>query len=445
MGRHIHRSKRKILSATAWRIRFALWGGAVVVGLLATVFAVASEHAESIFSAATEERPWLALIITPAGLMLVSWLTLRFFPGSQGSGIPQTLVALEVGARDRLREQVLTVRIAVGKIFLTLLGLCSGASIGREGPTVHIGAAMMLSMGKWVRFPPHYMERSLILAGGAAGISAAFNTPLAGIVFAIEEISRSFEEKTSGVVLTAVILAGVTALIVLGNYNYFGSISASLDSGADWIAVPLCGIAGGLLGGLFSQGLLWGARVLAPIYRSRPLMVAGLCGLALAIIGLASGSLAYGTGYEEAKQIIAAGAPIDAGYPFYKILASIASYLSGIPGGIFAPSLATGAGLGADIATFLPDISVSVVIILTMVGYFTGVVQTPITAFVIVMEMTDNHDLLLPLMATAFIAEGVSRLVCPTPIYRALARAFLSNYAVVSTRSPATGEKSTRD
>jgi H+/Cl- antiporter ClcA len=108
-----------------------------------------------------------------------------------------------------------------------------------------------------------------------------------------------------------------------------------------------------------------------------------------------------------------------------KMLATLFSYLSGIPGGIFAPSLATGAGLGAQIAGWLPNLPVSAVIILGMVGYFTGVVQTPITAFVIVMEMTDNQDLLLPLMATAFVAYVTSRLVCPKPIYRVLALGFL--------------------
>lgn len=426
MARRLSLSKWKILSPTAWKIRIALWGGAVLVGLAATLFAFAAEKADHFFSSMAHSNPLLTAAISPLGLMLIAWMTRRYFPGSQGSGIPQTLATMEVRTRDRLREHILSIRVAVGKIILTVLGLFSGASIGREGPTVHIGAAIMFNMGRWVRFPPHYMERALILGGGAAGISAAFNTPLAGVVFAIEEISRSFEERTNGIVLTAVVFAGITALAIQGNYNYFGHSTATFTGWQDWLAIPICGAVGGLFGGLFSQSLVFGSQRLAPLYRRHPVRVAGLCGLAVGAIGLLSAGTSYGTGYVEATSIISDGVMTDPLYPLYKMGATVASYLSGIPGGIFAPSLSVGAGLGADMSHMLPGTSASLVIILCMVGYFTGVVQTPITAFVIVMEMTDNHGLILPLMATAFIAKGVSSLVCPRPIYRVLATTFLS-------------------
>jgi H+/Cl- antiporter ClcA len=150
-----------------------------------------------------------------------------------------------------------------------------------------------------------------------------------------------------------------------------------------------------------------------------------LCGLAVAIAGILSGGTVYGTGYPEAQAVITATGEVDKAFPFLKMLATVASYFSGIPGGIFAPSLATGAGLGSVVAGLFSGPTVQAIVILTMVAYFTGVVQTPITAFVIVMEMTDNHTMLLPLMATAFIAYGASRLVCHEPIYRSLAQGFL--------------------
>lgn len=425
MRRRLLRSKHKLLSPVAWKARLALWGGALLVGLAAAAFAISSEHANGLFLAIIGVSPWLALVVCPLGLMAAVGLTRRFFPGAEGSGIPQTLAALEVQPGEGLRSAVLSMRIAVGKILIALLGLCAGASIGREGPTVHIGAAIMFTMGRVVRFPPHYMERALIMAGGAAGVAAAFNTPLAGVVFAIEEIARSFEERTNGIVLTAVIFAGLTAVVLLGNYNYFGSTGASLEDVGDWLVVPVCAVVGGFLGGAFSQALISGSRRLASFYRAHPMWLAGACGLVVAGVGLLSGDLTYGTGYHEAKHAITTGEALSPAYPFLKMAATIASYLSGIPGGIFAPSLATGAGLGADLAGWFPDTPAGAVIILGMVGYFTGVVQTPITAFVIVMEMTDNQGMLLPLMATAFIADGVSKIICPEPIYRVLARSFL--------------------
>jgi len=431
-----------LTSRNAWQIRLALWGGALGVGLAATLFAIAADHANGLFFDGVTDMPWLAFIVCPGGLMLVSWLTRTRFPGTQGSGIPQTLAALEARRNQGLRSKMLSLRIAFGKMLLTLLGLLSGASIGREGPTVHVGASIMFALGRRVRVPPHYLERALILGGGAAGVAAAFNTPIAGVVFAIEELSRSFEEKTNGIVLTAVILAGITAQVVLGNYNYFGTSTAVMAGWQDWFAIPVCGVAGGLLGGLFSQILITGTERIAPLRLRHPMRVAAGCGLAIAAAGFASGNLSYGTGYAEAREIISSGEAISAGYPFYKFFATVASYLSGIPGGIFAPSLASGAGVGADLALLFPQLSPQVFIMLGMVGYFAGVVQTPLTGFIIVMEMTDDHSLLLPLMATSFIAFGVSRLVCKKPIYVALARAFLAPPAAESEKAASQQEDS---
>jgi H+/Cl- antiporter ClcA len=352
----------------------------------------------------------------------LAWATINLFPGSQGSGIPQAIASLV----SKRKGVVLSLRIAVGKILLTLSGLAVGASIGREGPSVHIGASIMYSLGHLARFPAHYMERGLILAGGAAGISAAFNTPLAGIVFAIEEMSKSFEQHTSGIVTIAVVIAGVTALATLGPYHYFGTSNASMDLAADWLAVPVCGVIGGLLGGLFATSLIQGSRRLAPVARRYPYLLALACGLAVAGVGYLSGYASSGTGYETAKAIITQKADWSPIYPLTKFASTLASYLSGIPGGIFAPSLATGAGVGADLGHWLPVAPMSVMILLGMVGYFAGVVQSPLTAFVIVMEMTNNQDMLFALITTSFIAYGVSHLVCPQPIYHALSHAFLS-------------------
>jgi H+/Cl- antiporter ClcA len=159
-----------------------------------------------------------------------------------------------------------------------------------------------------------------------------------------------------------------------------------------------------------------------------------LCGISVAVLGILSGGTAHGTGYLEARQIVScAGVDTctetsDFGlmYPLYKILATMATYLTTIPGGLFAPSLASGAGLGADLATLFPADMASTIVILGMIGYFTGVVQTPITAFVIVMEMTDNQELVLAMMATALIASGTSKLICKKPIYEALAENLLA-------------------
>lgn len=429
MSRTLSQAKQhalSLLSPNQWKARLVFWGGAVLVGLVSALFALGSEHASQLFMRLNDHSPYWALLVTPLGLTAIAWLTRRYFPGSQGSGIPQAIAALQMSAEmHHLRHTLLSIRIAVGKVLLTLLGLLCGASIGREGPTVHIGAAIMYAVGHRAHFPRHYLDHSLIVAGGAAGIAAAFNTPLAGIVFAIEEMARSFQERTSGIMLTAVVLAGITALAVLGNYTYFGSTDATLELGGNWFIIPLIGVVGGLLGGGFARLLVSGTQWLGPHLQRHPFLIPALCGLAVATLGLLSGGSAYGTGYAEAKAAITGEGSIDVTYPFYKILATLASYFSGIPGGIFAPSLATGAGFGAIAAELISGPTAQAIVILTMVAYFTGVVQTPITAFVIVMEMTNNHTMLLPLMAASFIAYGSSKLICHEPIYRTLAFGFL--------------------
>ncbi|MGA0129181.1 MAG: chloride channel protein [Burkholderiales bacterium] len=424
----IRRGRHVWLNPRLWMRRVTLWLGAILVGVAAIAFAKSAEYANSLHQRMVDASPLLPFIVGPLGLASVVWLTRRFFAGSQGSGIPQTIAVLGMeNVKDK--DSYLSLRTAIGKFGLTVLGLLSGASVGREGPTVQIGASIMHVLGKFTRFSRVEMQRGLILAGGAAGVSAAFNTPLAGIVFAIEEMSRNFESKTSGTVLTAVIVSGIVSLWWLGDYTYFGSTSAVLYGSTAWVPVLLCGIICGLLGGLFSQLLIVVSKGLpgkiGRFAKSRPVLFAACCGFLLALLGVASGGVTYGTGYHEARAILEGTANVPETFGLLKLLATLISYVSGIPGGVFAPSLSVGAGLGHNLAALTPYAPIGAVVVLGMVAYFSGVVQAPVTAFVIVMEMTDNHDMIVPLMAASLLAAGTSKIVCRKPLYRALADQFL--------------------
>jgi H+/Cl- antiporter ClcA len=423
------RNRLFLLSARVWLVRMTFWLGAVAVGLAASLFAIGADKSQAVFNHLLGYSRWLPLLLTPLTMASVVWITRRYFSGAEGSGIPQVIAMLKLPDTG-VRRRVLSLRLALGKMGLTWLALCGGASVGREGPTVQIGAAILYSIGRWIRLPRQLSEHSLIIAGGAAGVAAAFNTPLAGIVFAIEEMARSFEEKTSGTLLTAVIVAGLAAMAVLGNYNYFGHTGAALPaSTASWGLVFVAGVLGGIAGGIFSRILLHVNThglpgVIGRMMRSHPVGFAALCGLVLALLGLASGNHVFGSGYPEARHLIEAKAELPAEYGVLKLLATLVSFLSGIPGGLFAPSLSVGAGLGANLAPLFPGLDVSAVIVIGMVAYFAAVVQAPITAFVIVMEMIDNQDMMVPLMAAALIASTVSRLICRTPLYKGLALNF---------------------
>jgi H+/Cl- antiporter ClcA len=413
----------RLLSRRYWRTRLVFWGGAVAVGLVSVVFAKAANTAQDFFQHILI-NPWLALALTPLGFMLSAWLARAVFPGAQGSGIPQAIAA-RTSNDPTLRERLLSLRLAFGKILLTLLGLASGASIGREGPTVQVGAAIMLATAR-VGGPG--LEKGLILAGSAAGVAAAFNTPLAGIVFAIEEMSREYEQRTSGLVLISVILAGLASLGLVGNYDYFGSSSAMLRVTIDWLAPLFCGVICGIAGALFARLIIAGTiRIkswISPSPMTRTLLLAGLCGLIVAICGLLSSGMTYGTGYGAARLAVE-GHHLPFSFAPLKFIATAASSLSGIPGGLFAPSLSVGAGAGEMIGTWLGVHSVGAVVLLGMAGYFAGVTQAPITAFVIINEMTDSRGMVIPLMIAAFIGYGVSRLLQHESLYHALAKGFV--------------------
>ncbi len=417
-----------LISPRLWLRRLVFWAGAVLVSLAAIAFARAADWAVDANQWLLARRPWAILVLGPLALSVSLLLTRRFFQGAQGSGIPQVIASLHIPDEATV-GRVLSLRIAAGKVLLTLLGLVGGASIGREGPTVQVGASIMFALGRRLRLPSEELRHALVLAGGAAGIAAAFNTPLAGVMFAIEELSHNFRSRTFGVVFTTVAIAGITALGISGNYVYFGRTSSMLAFGAGWVAVPACALAGGIAGGLFSTILLRAANGFPGrtglFLAHHPLVFAALCGLAIALLGLASGGTTYGTGYAQARSIVEGHAALPALFAPMKLAANVVSYISGIPGGIFAPSLAVGAGIGQLLASMLPSADTGAIVLLGMVAYFCGVVQAPITATLIVMEMTDNQAMTIPLMATSFIAFGASRLVCRRPIYGALAQRFL--------------------
>ncbi len=415
---------RRGFSRRIWRRRLVFWGGALLVGVVSVVFALASNWAQARFFSLRGQFWALPLLITPAGFVACAWAAREIFPGAQGSGIPQAIAARQL-PRGIARQRLLSVRLCAAKIGLTVIGLLCGASVGREGPTVQVGASIMLQVS---RLRGLSNERGLILAGSAAGIAAAFNAPLAGIVFAIEEMSRSFEARTNGLVLITVIIGGLVSLGLTGNYTYFGTTHAAVASLWDWAMVALCGTVGGLAGGAFSR-LLLEATALARVWiaanprRRRFLFPLG-CGVAVALLGLCTGGETFGTGYAQARAAVEGHALAWYFWPA-KLLATLATAISGIPGGIFAPSLAVGAGLGAWLVGTTGS-AMSLGAVLGMAGYFAGVVQAPMTAFVIILEMTGNNANVIPLMLAAMLGLGASKLVLNQPVYHGLAKAFLS-------------------
>lgn len=420
-------------SSLQFRRRLALLGGAVLVGLAALVFAKAANLAMAIFQHHVHAHPYLPFFVTPLGFIAIVWVMQNRAPLSAGSGIPQIIAALR--APPAFVERLLQIRIVVYKCVLTLAGLLVGASVGREGPTVQISTAVLAWVHKVLKVP---MRSSIIIAGGAAGIAAAFNTPLAGIAFAIEELATAYEQRTTLLVITAVIISGMVALSLAGNYVYFGFVSAHLDVSSTIIATLASGVLGGLLGGLFSLVLLnWlrGKYRLARLANKRALLTAGVCGLIVATLGHFTG-LTWGTGYGPARSAVTGMQNLPWYFMPAKFAATLVTGFTGLPGGLFAPSLATGAGVGGIVRMFMPGQPEGPIILLGMTAYFTGVVRAPLTAVIVISEATGGRGLMLPLLGSALIADSISSLICRERLYHGLSHAFSSGFE--------SGEKQTK-
>jgi H+/Cl- antiporter ClcA len=405
-------------TAPLWRRRTAIFGGAIAVGLAAIGFAKLADGANDLFTAAVARCWWLPLLLTPFGYAMIAWATARFAPAAIGSGIPQIIAAKADPARAT--DALASFRTAAVKVALTTGALGVGASTGREGPTVQVGAMLMAYAHKLMRVRVTY---PVLVAGAAAGVAAAFNTPLAGVAFAIEELAAAYEQRMTLLVMTAVLIAGMVSLGLAGDYIYFGLVGQTLSVAATIKLAPVVGVLGGVAGALFGKAMLWVTRAAARHLPGwRRVVFAGACGLVVAGIGVATG-LTWGTGYAASRGMIA-GTQAPLWFGPAKFVTTLVTAAAGLPGGVFAPSLATGAGLGNVLHAFFPAEPTGAVVLLGMVAYFSGVVRAPLTSVIILSETTGSRGLLLPLLATALIAEFAASLVSKERLYHGLSLPF---------------------
>jgi H+/Cl- antiporter ClcA len=399
---------------------------AILCGLAAALFARLCDAAMVAHGKLYAAGRWPTLLLLPVGFGIATWLTKRFAPEAAGSGIPQVIAAAEQRWRGRWGGQRVTLRTAVWKVVLSASLLVCGASIGREGPTVQVVAGILRTFTRGLKGGPG--RRAIIIAGGAAGVAAAFNTPIAGVVFAVEELAKSFERRTNATVILIVVISGFAAYALQGNYAYFGVLGGDSNITPAWIASPLIGVTGGVLGGLFSRCL---AALIGPHANSvtrwrslHPVIFAIGCGAIAAAVAVISGGLTFGAGYDEAKSLLQGQPTRGATLAVSKFIASLAAAASGAPGGIFAPSLATGAGIGAVFAHVGLGVAGRDAVVLGMTSYLSGVVQAPLTSAVILMEMTREPGLVGPLLLSALLARWASSWVMPEPIYHLLSRSW---------------------
>lgn len=410
-----------------------LLGG--VCGLVAVAFHIAIHGAQTLlidrFDPETVE-PWVwvpAMLLVPMIGGGIAGLLLQYVvPSARGSGIPQVKVAYALDSSGaRLRD-------AVGKFAVCTLQLGSGASLGREGPTVQICAGVATSFGRWLALSPANLRR-LIPVGAAAGIAAAFNAPIAAVTFTIEEVVGSLDQTVLSGVVAAAALAAVVEHSILGAHPMLEAPhGAGLHHASSLPLYALLGIAAAFVSIAFSDGLLLLRQRVRKAQRTPAWLATALGGLAtgaFAVLGLfliRRGGIAGG-GYETLEAALRGDLALHALALLLvlKLFATVASYSSGGAGGIFAPALFIGAMLGGlvgglDVALLghVPAEEMAAFALVGMGAVFAGVVRAPITSVLIIFEMTGGYGLVLPLMIANSVAYVISRRFRPVPIYEAL-------------------------
>jgi H+/Cl- antiporter ClcA len=400
------------------------WVGSIITGLIAVFYAKFFVYIEQFSIGIFHKHAWAMLFITPACFVFAWWLVKYFAPYSAGSGIPQVMASIELATPryNHLVNRLLSIRIIIVKIISSLVMCLGGGIIGREGPTIQVAGSVFRKVNQLLpEWWPKISKRNMIMTGAAAGLAAAFNTPLGGIVFAVEELTKTHISYFKTALFTAIIIAGLTAQGLLGPYLYLGYPDVSHLSAYIFPAILLVAIVGGLMGSGMSKLMLIILKWKGGFKKMTGSVWFALgAGLLIALLAFFISGEVLGSGKELMTTALFTHEKYVPWYvPFLKTAGLTLSFTSGASGGVFAPSLAAGAGVGSMIAGLFhfSETSSNLLILAGMVGFLTGVTRTPFTSAILVLEMTDRHNVIFHLMLAGMVAGLVSKLVDSHSLY----------------------------
>lgn len=408
-----------------------------IASLLTGIVAVAYEKLFSAFERAgrllVEDAPWLIFVTAPTFFVLAWWLVKRYQPAASGSGIPQLMASIELAnpRQDKKVDRLLGLRIAFVKILSSLSLLLGQGALGREGPTLQISASIFRFVNRLLPdYWPKVSKRIMLVTGGASGLAAAFNTPLGGIVFVVEELTKTHMTYFRTAVFTSVIISGMTAQALLGPYLYLGFPQVN-PVGISFLPVVLlaaavAGWAGAMMARLLLVVGVWKDRFVKN-ERQQMYFVAGI-GLLFATMIFFAGPESGGSGKDMMNHLLFSDNKETKWYEFpARFMGPILSYHSGGAGGIFATSLSAGATLGAGLAALvgLAIVNYNLIILVSMVSYLTGVTRSPFTSAILVLEMTDRHSAIFYFLLAAMTANLVGYLVDQKSFYERAKQKFL--------------------
>jgi CIC family chloride channel protein len=392
-----------------------------LVGLMAVAFIVLTERFGSRLYPAGGAA-WHRLLVPVVGSLTMGYLLYRYFPDARGSGVPQTKAALYA------RDGRITAGTMFGKFFCTSATLASGIPLGREGPTVQVGAGIASVLGRNLGLRPEKVK-ALIPVAAAAAIAAAFNTPLAAVLFALEEVVGDLHAPVLGSVVLASATSWAMLRLLLGNDPLFKVPQYQLVNPSEFVIYAVLGVAGGLVSVAFTK-LLLGMRERFLKFPRKTLPFQPIVG------GVLVGVMGWfvpqvlGVGYEHVGAVLNGGMALRLMVLLLvlKLFAVTTSYASGNAGGIFGPSLFLGAMLGGAIGSaahsLFPHYAATpgAYALVGMGTVFAGIVRAPMTSVVMIFEITRDYAVIVPLMISNLVSLFIASRFQKQPIYESLAR-----------------------
>lgn len=391
----------------------------ILAGLSAVLFAISIEWAARLFFGIDPTAGRL-LLVPMATSLAAGVLLVKAFPEARGSGIPQTKAAFH------LEDGVMPSRVPIGKFLMGVLSIGGGHSVGREGPSVQIGAGLASVIGRWVPLPPQRLKM-LVPVGAAGALAAAFNTPVAAVIFALEEVIGDMNAPVLGSTVVASVASVMVARSILGDSPLFRVPAYHLEHPGELAAYAALGIIGGLLAVAFCRGLLSLRAGFLRLPRRTRMFQPAVGGLAIGAMLIGFPQL-MGVGYEYVDQALSGGLALRVliALCLLKIVATTISYASGNAGGVFAPSLYIGAMAGAAVGTLVnlyapfPTAAPGAYALVGMGTLFAGIIRAPLTSVFMIFEITQDYEILVPLMLANLLSFWISRRYAPVPLYTAL-------------------------
>jgi CIC family chloride channel protein len=366
---------------------------------------------------------WIVpILLSAGGAILAVLLTKKFAPETAGSGIPH-LESVLLRFRELRWKRVLPVKFVGG-----IIAIGSGLTLGREGPTVQMGGSIGAAVAKLLKTTERE-KSTLISAGAGAGLAAAFNAPLSGLIFVLEEVRRDFQPIVFGATFVAAVIADIIARIGTGQFPVFTVPNYSLLSLSTLPIFALLGIIAGIFGVLFNKGLLKSLDLFSVVPKKYKFHAIALAG---GVIGLTGWFLpqSIGSGHTLAESVLKGDIALPMILLFFAIrfLFTITSYGTGAPGGIFAPLLVLGSLIGLAVGQgahlLIPSVvpTPGVFAVVGMAAMFTAIVRAPLTGIMLIIEMTGSYSQMLPLLVSSFAAYAVAEYMKDLPIYESLMR-----------------------